>query len=358
MADEKGKIRVHGKAQNRTVLGIVNAYLTMHPQTTADELRKAFPCTVAKKYEKNDNDSYGLFREIVTVDGKRLWKDTEKEAVSDLNHFEQADETIHTADGKELAMVSTWVESDYKAMIEWAKQYGIEVASFEKAEALKKGSYRFEYLDGYVAPLMAAAAGVMAEAEAQADDGEEKKKECKCKCKKWWIILLIILLILLLLLLWWLFCGRKCCCKCGCNKDAVAVVDSASLVEQAKAVQDSLVVEAVKNIEKIEKKFNTAKFFKGKADLSDDTKAVLQDLESLLKENSNLKLKLIGHTSSEGNETYNQKLSEDRAKAAVDFLVSRGIDASRLMFEGKGSSEPVSDNPEENRRTEFVVIEE
>lgn len=37
------KIRVHGKAQNRTVLGIVNAYLIMHPQATLEELKTAFP---------------------------------------------------------------------------------------------------------------------------------------------------------------------------------------------------------------------------------------------------------------------------------------------------------------------------
>lgn len=71
-----------------------------------------------------------------------------------------------------------------------------------------------------------------------------------------------------------------------------------------------------------------------------------------------LKLKLVGHTSSEGDATFNQKLSEARAQAAVDFLVGRGVDASRLSAEGKGSSEPIDENnPEANRRTEFIVIE-
>jgi hypothetical protein len=47
-----------------------------------------------------------------------------------------------------------------------------------------------------------------------------------------------------------------------------------------------------------------------------------------------------------------------RAQAAVDFLVGRGIDASRLEAEGKGSSEPIDENnPEVNRRTEFIVLE-
>ncbi|MBO5866256.1 MAG: hypothetical protein J6Q73_09450 [Bacteroidaceae bacterium] len=45
-------------------------------------------------------------------------------------------------------------------------------------------------------------------------------------------------------------------------------------------------------------------------------------------------------------------------KPAVDFLVGRGIDASRLEAVGKGSSEPLDvNNPEANRRTEFIVLE-
>lgn len=71
-----------------------------------------------------------------------------------------------------------------------------------------------------------------------------------------------------------------------------------------------------------------------------------------------LKLQLIGHTSSEGDPDFNQRLSEARAQAAVDFLVSRGIGAERLEAIGKGSSEIIDhQNPEANRRTEFIVIE-
>jgi outer membrane protein OmpA-like peptidoglycan-associated protein len=71
-----------------------------------------------------------------------------------------------------------------------------------------------------------------------------------------------------------------------------------------------------------------------------------------------LKLQLVGHTSAEGDAEFNQRLSEARAQAAVDFLVSRGIDASRLEAIGKGSSEPLDpNNLEVNRRTEFIIVE-
>ena len=97
---------------------------------------------------------------------------------------------------------------------------------------------------------------------------------------------------------------------------------------------------------------------KGKAELSDEAKFVLHDLAQLMDKQSDLKVKIVGHTSSEGDPLFNQKLSEDRAQAAVDFLVSRGIDASRLIAEGKGSSEPIDlENPDANRRTEFIIIE-
>jgi outer membrane protein OmpA-like peptidoglycan-associated protein len=114
----------------------------------------------------------------------------------------------------------------------------------------------------------------------------------------------------------------------------------------------------VDRVEEIEKNFNAATFFAGKADLSDDAKFVLHDLAQLMQKHPEMKLKLVGHTSSDGNPEFNQKLSEARAQAAVDFLIGRGIAAERLEAEGKGSSEPIDENnPEANRRTEFIIIE-
>lgn len=129
-------------------------------------------------------------------------------------------------------------------------------------------------------------------------------------------------------------------------------------MEKTVIVHDTLYV---KRIEEIEKNFNAAEFIAGKADLSDDAKFVLHDLAKVLQNNPQLKLRLEGHTSAEGNATFNQKLSEARAQAAVAFLVEHeGVDASRLEAVGYGSSQlRNTDNPSapENRRTEFVVVE-
>ncbi|MDE6333643.1 MAG: OmpA family protein, partial [Muribaculaceae bacterium] len=63
-------------------------------------------------------------------------------------------------------------------------------------------------------------------------------------------------------------------------------------------------------------------------------------------------------TSSEGDSLRNLQLSEQRANAAVSFLVDKeGIDASRLSPVGMGSSVPVDpENPEANRRTQFEIL--
>ena len=104
-----------------------------------------------------------------------------------------------------------------------------------------------------------------------------------------------------------------------------------------------------------------AQFEKGKTELSEDAKFVLHDLAKVLNAHENIKLSIEGHTSAEGDADFNQKLSEARAKAAVDFLVNReGISESRLAYEGFGSTKlknTEDPNSTENRRIEFIIIE-
>ena len=80
-----------------------------------------------------------------------------------------------------------------------------------------------------------------------------------------------------------------------------------------------------------------------------------------MKKNPQIKLRLEGHTSAEGDAAFNQKLSENRAKSAVAFLVEyEGIDVARLEAVGFGSTKlKNTEDPtaSENRRTEFIVLE-
>ena len=69
----------------------------------------------------------------------------------------------------------------------------------------------------------------------------------------------------------------------------------------------------------------------------------------------------VGHTDSTGPEAYNRKLSIRRAEAVKAYLISTGIDASRVYTEGKGETQPVADNKTaagraKNRRVTVEVV--
>lgn len=87
----------------------------------------------------------------------------------------------------------------------------------------------------------------------------------------------------------------------------------------------------------------------------------LERLVKLLKKYPALRIEISGHTDNVGSETYNKTLSENRAKVVVDYLITNGIDKSRLVFVGYGFSQPIASNDIDegrqlNRRTEFKVL--
>lgn len=87
----------------------------------------------------------------------------------------------------------------------------------------------------------------------------------------------------------------------------------------------------------------------------------LDKLLQVLTENPSLKVEVSGHTDNIGKPDENIKLSTNRAKAVVDYLVGKNISASRLTYKGYGSSKPVAENTTEkgrakNRRTEFMIV--
>jgi len=87
----------------------------------------------------------------------------------------------------------------------------------------------------------------------------------------------------------------------------------------------------------------------------------LNNLLQLLTENPTIKVLISGHTDNTGEAAANLLLSENRAKAVAEYLISKGIDAKRLSWKGFGASKPVTENNTEggralNRRTEFTII--
>jgi OOP family OmpA-OmpF porin len=89
---------------------------------------------------------------------------------------------------------------------------------------------------------------------------------------------------------------------------------------------------------------------------------VLKDIANVLKENADVKVKVIGHTDSDGEDQQNLKLSQQRAAAVAKTLQeSFGIEATRMQTDGKGETVPVGDNKTKegkalNRRVEFIKL--
>jgi outer membrane protein OmpA-like peptidoglycan-associated protein len=98
-----------------------------------------------------------------------------------------------------------------------------------------------------------------------------------------------------------------------------------------------------------------------KATITPKATAILDETVKSMKENPAAKLELSGHTDAKGTDAYNQKLSEQRTNAVQQYLVSKGVPASRIKVMSFGESQPVSDNKTDqgrasNRRVEVKII--
>lgn len=98
-----------------------------------------------------------------------------------------------------------------------------------------------------------------------------------------------------------------------------------------------------------------------KSTIKNESMGTINEIVELMTEHSELNFRIDGYTDGEGEESYNQKLSEERAAAVQSLLIQSGINASRLETKGYGESNPIDTNstPEgraNNRRVEFVKI--
>ncbi len=106
---------------------------------------------------------------------------------------------------------------------------------------------------------------------------------------------------------------------------------------------------------------DTIYFERGSYELLEESKKPLNQILSYLKNNSNIRMKITGHTDLNGNFDENMELSKNRSKSVKKYLSSMGINESRLETDGKGPKEPLfksidEDSSAKNRRTEFEVI--
>ena len=102
-------------------------------------------------------------------------------------------------------------------------------------------------------------------------------------------------------------------------------------------------------------------FETGKSDIKQESQKNIDQIVEMLKSNPTLKISIEGHTDNVGNLLSNQTLSENRAKAIMNAIISKGIDKLRLSSKGWGQTKPIGDNKTEdgrakNRRVEIVKL--
>jgi peptidoglycan-associated lipoprotein len=99
-----------------------------------------------------------------------------------------------------------------------------------------------------------------------------------------------------------------------------------------------------------------------KYNIRSDAAPELDKLVTIMKDNPTLKIELQSHTDARDTDAYNLKLSQNRAKAAVDYIVGKGIDAGRIVAKGYGETQLVIKNAkteeehQRNRRTEVKIL--
>lgn len=380
------KVKVHGQAQNRTALGIIHAYLLIYPDSTIEDLRKAFPNEINP--DSGEKDTF-----IFTRDKKDegSWK----------GYFTEDEEVFKLADGEKVAMVSMWTKPSFQKLVEQAKKYGIEVAEYKEADKGigKKGGYHLEFLNNFEPQKPHHPA---APKHQEKDEQTMSRKPIVYTDEShdhFWIWAAICALAVCLLLLFLLRHPKK---EYDINIWGVENVvpgpgapGGASIPGHIKYnhggpgqpgqpgqpgcpggpgapcgqpgqpggpdgnypainVPDG---DAMSQVKYLEQQFNTIQFPRGEAKLPKQGKAILSALATIMQANPSLNIKFIGYASPDGSEKANQKLSEKRAKAAVDFLEHKGISADRLQYQGMGESQQAGAPNEANRHTDFVVLQ-
>ena len=129
------KVRVYGKAQNRTALGIAHAYMVMYPQATLEALRNAFPNELNP--DKGTKENFILATEKGT---DANWD----------GYFRAEDELLTTGNNLRVSVAKMWTKPSLERIVNHAVQYGIEIKLVDSldSKSKKKGFY-LEFLNGF-----------------------------------------------------------------------------------------------------------------------------------------------------------------------------------------------------------------
>ena len=108
-------------------------------------------------------------------------------------------------------------------------------------------------------------------------------------------------------------------------------------------------------------KFESIYFESDKSFIKEEFEEYLMNIVKILFSHSDIRIKVIGNTDSDGSDGYNEKLSKKRAEAIMEFLLNHGVKKDRIEFEFRGEKKPVKSNKtgegkKKNRRVDFEFI--
>lgn len=344
---KKGVIEVEGKAMNRTALGVVAAVFKLFPNITYKELKEEIlpdkinwsaPRTFKHGYIPYTDLPYGV------VQKKELVEKLHKEYGNET-HFMEPENIFKTSDGVEVCVSKLWEstdtitgETDIQNLINHVSQFGIRVVSFQSTKPFKRGSYQLEIINPVILQKI-------------------QNLQSPQKSYKNLIIAGAAALVLLLLI----FFLTQNVNKPETKEPPKVEQTEKQTITTIEKVKDK--ISKGESVKDLSINFHNILFEYDSDKIRPESENDLQEAYNFLKDYPQLKVKIIGHTSLEGDANYNLHLSERRAKAVYNYLINKGIAKDRLSFEGKGLTEPlVNDLSEEahkkNRRTEFKILGE
>lgn len=128
-----------------------------------------------------------------------------------------------------------------------------------------------------------------------------------------------------------------------------------------KDYKEGLSAPKIRDLERKNFKFEPVFFDYDKSEIRTEHHEFLDGMIKVVKGHSDLRVKVVGHTDSDGSDSYNDELSKRRAEAIIQYFVEHGLKADRLEFDFKGERNPASSNATSegkqlNRRVDFSFI--
>jgi len=348
---KQGVVQVSGKAMNRTALGTVAAIFEIYPSITFAELKEMLPDSINPSAPKNYKSLFAPYtnRPYGVVQPGSIRSECQAQGLDvSASHFVDSGETFQTSDGVEVLVSRSWEsadtvtkEHDLQNLINHVAQYGVRVVQVEKQDGFNRGHYHLEILNPTLAARLKAPA---------------KKSSL--------LVPLIGAAIVGCGIAAWFLTRPPVQAPPIAAEIAKPVEIAAAPAAPLTPIEDLKAdIAAGENTEKRSINFHNILFKFDSDEILPQSDSILTEALELMTEIPALKIEIVGHTSNEGNEKHNEKLSVKRAEAVKKYLAQKGIESSRMKTKGLGASTPMAENTSEegkslNRRIEFVVTDD